>query len=71
MLLILFVLDLFEFCSGLFDICLFAPKLDMDWEDSIDLTLLLMFLGLAISCIGGFVGLFIGGVAVFRKFLLS
>ena len=39
-------------------------------EDSFDLTLLL-FLGLAISWIGGFAGLFTGGVALFLKVFLS
>jgi len=48
-LLIFFVLDLFEFWSGLFDICLFPPALEMFLEDSLDLKLLLIFLGLAIS----------------------
>ena len=71
LLLIFFVLDLFEFWSGLFDICLFPPALEMFWEDSLDLTLLLIFLGLAISWIGGFAGLFIGGVMLFRKVFLS
>ena len=40
-------------------------------EESFDLTLLLIFLGLAISWIGGFAGFFIGGVALFRKVFLS
>ena len=71
LLLIFFVLDLFEFGSGLFDICLLAPNLAIDWEDSIKLALSLIFLGLAISCIGGFAGFFVGGVVLFRKFLLS
>jgi hypothetical protein len=42
----------------------------MFWEDLLDLTLLIIFLGLAISWIGGFAGLLIGGVVLFRKFLL-
>ena len=67
LLLIFLVLDLFEFWSVLFDICLFPP-LEMFWEDSL---FLLIFLGLAISWIGGFDGLFIGGVALFREFFLS
>ena len=43
----------------------------MFWEDSLDLTLLLIFFGLAISWIGAFGGLFIGEVALFRKVFLS
>ena len=70
LLLIFFVLDLLAFWSGLFDICLFSPEPEMFWEDSLDLELLLIFLGLAISWIGGFEGLFIGGVVLFRKVVL-
>ena len=40
-------------------------------EDSSDLTLLLIFLGFAISWIGGFAGLLIGGVVLFSKVFLS
>ena len=71
LLLILFVWDLFEFWSGLIDICLSPPELEMFWEDSLDLALFLIFLGLAISWIGGFAGLFIGGVVLFWKVFLS
>ena len=69
--LIFFVLELFEFWWGLFDICLFPPELWMFWEDSLDWILLLIFFGLAISWIGGFAGLFIGVVVLFRKAFLS
>ena len=68
LLLIFFVLDLFEFWSVLFDICLFSP-LKMFWEDLLDSILLLIFLGLAISWMGGFDWLLIGGVVLFREFL--
>ena len=71
LLLIFFVLDLFEFCSGLFDICLLPPELEMFWEDSLDLTFLLRMLGLAISWIEGFTGLFMGVVVLLRKVFLS
>ena len=63
-------MDLFEFWSALFDICLPRPELEMFCEDLVDLTLLLIFLGLAISWIGGFAGVFIGGVVLFRKVVL-
>ena len=65
-----FVLDLFELWSVLFDICLFPPSLVIFWKDSLDSTLLI-FLGLAISWKGGFDGVFIGGVVLFRKFFFS
>ena len=61
---------MFEFWSGLFGICLSPPEFEMFWEDLLDLTLLIIFLGLAISWIGGFAGLFLVGVVLFRKFLL-
>ena len=35
--------------TGLFDTCLSLPELEMFWEDSLDLALFLIFLGLAIS----------------------
>ena len=69
LLLIFFVLDLFEFWTGLFDICLFPCELDIFWEDSLDL--ILLFFGLAINWIGGFAGLFIGAVELFWKVFLS
>ena len=68
---IFFVLGLFGFWSGLFDNCLFSPELEIFLEELFDLTLLLIFLGLAISWIGGFAGLFIGGFALFLKVFLS
>ena len=71
LLLTFFVLGLFEFWSGLFDICLFPSELEIFWEDSFDFILLVIFLGLAISWIGGFDGLFIGVVVLFRKVFLS
>ena len=43
----------------------------MFWEDSLDLTLLFIFLGFAINWIGGFAGLLIGGVVLFSKVFLS
>ena len=49
MLLIFFVLNLFELWLGLFGICLTPAELEMFLEDSLDLKLLLIFLGLAIS----------------------
>ena len=49
LLLIFFALDLFGFWSGLFDICLFPPVLEMFCEYSLYLALLLIFSGLAIS----------------------
>ena len=48
-LLIFFGFDWFEFWSDLFDICLFPPEMGMFWEDLLNLALLLIFLGLAIS----------------------
>ena len=71
LLLIFFVVDLFEFWSGLFDILPPPSELEMFWEDLLELTLLLIFLGLAISWIGGFPGLLIGGGVLLWKFFLS
>ena len=41
LLLIFFVLDLFEFCEGLVDICLFPSEPELFWIDSLALPLLL------------------------------
>ena len=71
LLLKIFVVGLFVFWSGLFDSRLLSPALEIFWEDSLDLTLLLIFLGFAISWIGGFAGFLIGGVVLFAKVFLS
>ena len=71
LLLKIFVVGLFVFWSSLFDIRLLSPALEMFWEDSLDLTLLFIFLGFAISWIGGFAGLLICGVVLFSKVFLS
>ena len=72
LLLIFFVFDLFEFWSGLFDICPPPPEFELFWAYLLDLLLLLLvFFGLAISWIGGFIGLFIGKFILFRKVVLS
>ena len=70
-LLLFFALILFVFWSGLLDSLFMSPELKLFLEDSLDLTLLLIFLGFAINWIGGFAGLLIGGIVLFRKFLLS
>ena len=66
-----FVLGSLIFWPGLFDNCLLLFELYMVLGDSFDLKLLFMFLGFAISWIGGFAGLFTGGVMLFWKFFLS
>ena len=49
LLLIFFVLGLLLFPSGLFETCLLYSELEVFLEDSLDLTLLFMFLGFAIN----------------------
>ena len=71
LLLILFNLGLLVFWLGLFDSFLLSSELEMFWEDSLDLKLVFIFLGFAINWIGGFAGLLIGGVGLFKKVFLS
>ena len=55
----------------MFESCFFSSELRFFWEDWIDLKLLFMFLGFAVSSIGGFAGLLIGWVILFWKVFLS